>query len=62
MGVVDDRLLRRWEFSKAQHEMNRHLAKRRVTLLAEIVDRQRLAEQHECDLRQADDFFADEDR
>jgi hypothetical protein len=61
MGVVDDRLLRRWEWSKAQHEMNRHIGKRRITLLAEIVDRQRLAED-EGDPRRAADVIYDEDR
>jgi hypothetical protein len=62
MGVVDDRLLRQWEFSKAQHAMSRRIVERRVTLLAEIVDRQRLAERHDCDLRDAIDVFPDEDR
>jgi hypothetical protein len=32
MGVVDDRLLRQWEFSKAEQEMSRHVAQRRADL------------------------------
>jgi hypothetical protein len=59
MGAVDDRLLRRWEVSQAEHESKRLIDERTFALLADVYD---LGARHEEETLSPAEVFHFEDR